>query len=151
MSDISSNGLRIGIHEATRVFAAVLGTDALPLDCTVARLEHADGAGWASGVLAPRHALCVATNPACGAFVDWKSDAKSRFAQGVGDPSLVASAFLDYAAAIAAALDRGHGMISSMPAVEICQMLDRIGPLLPGDWSAMFSRARQRIAPELRG
>lgn len=145
MSEIPSSGLRIGFHEATRVFAAVLGTDALPIDCLVARLGHADSAEWSAVVLAPRQALCASAGSARDAFTAWKDDAKARFAEAIGDPSLVASAFLDYAAAIASALDRGHGMISSMPEAEISQMLDRIGPLLPADWGTVFSRARQRL------
>lgn len=145
MSEIPSSGLRIGFHEATRVFAAVLGTDALPIDCLVARLGDTDSAGWSAGVLAPRQPLCASAGSARAAFMEWKDDAKARFAQAVGDPALVASSFLDYAASIASALDRGHGMISSMPEAEIGQMLDRIGPLLPGEWGAVFSRARQRL------
>ena len=137
MTDIPSGGLRIGSREVTRLLAAVLGEDAVPLDLVVARLHEPDSSSWVADALAARAQIMSRGNVQRQDFVRWKDDAKASFAHASGNPVLVTATFLDYATAIAAALDRGHGLISSMPASEIVGMLDRIGPL--------------RVAPILHG
>lgn len=144
MTDIPSGGLRIGRREVTRLLAAVLGEDAAPLDLVVARLIEADSAHWAVDALASRASIMSRTDAPREDLIRWKDDAKANFARASGDPVLVTATFLDYATSIAVALDRGHGLISSIPASEISRMLGRIGPLLPGEWKAVFARARQR-------
>lgn len=145
MTDIPSGGVRIGQREVTRLLAAVLGEDAAPIDLLVARLHEADSAVWVTDALATR--ADILRSQRCGKpdFIRWKDDAKSNFARASGDPVLVTSTFLDYATSIAAALDGGHGVISSIPSSEIAGMLDRIGPLLPGEWRELFARARRRV------
>lgn len=145
MTDFPSGGLRIGQREVTRLLAAVLGQDAAPLDLLVARLHEPDSAHWVIDALAARSGIMSRGGALREEFIRWKDDAKASFASASGDPVLVTTTFLDYAASIAAALDRGHGLISSIPASEIAGMLGRIGPLLPGEWKDLFARARQRI------
>lgn len=145
MTDIPSGGLRMGRREVTRLLAAVLGEDAAPLDLVVARLHEADSASWVVDALSPRTRVVSRTDAGREEFIRWKDDAKANFARASGDPVLVTATFLDYATSIAAALDRGHGLISSIPPSEISGMLDRIGPLLPEQWKALFARARQRV------
>lgn len=145
MTEIPSGGLRMGRREVTRLLAAVLGEDAAPLDMVVARLHEADSAQWVVDALAARTGFLGAGGTSKAQFVHWKDDAKANFARASGDPVMVTATFLDYATSIAAALDRGHGLISSIPPAEITSMLERIGPLLPGDWQALFARARARI------
>lgn len=144
MTDIPSGGLRIGRREVTRLLAAVLGEDAAPLDLVVARLHETDSARWVADALASRAGVMSRADAPREDFIRWKDDAKANFARASGDPLLVTATFLDYATSIAAALDRGHGLISSIPASEISGMLERIGPLLPDEWKALFARARQR-------
>lgn len=144
MTDIPSGGLRIGRREVTRLLAAVLGEDAAPLDLVVARLHETDSARWVADALVSRAGVMSRTDAPREDFIRWKDEAKSNFARASGDPLLVTATFLDYATSIAAALDRGHGLISSIPASEISGMLERIGPLLPDEWKALFARARQR-------
>lgn len=145
MSDMPSGGFRIGPREITRLLAAVLGEDAAPLDLLVARLHEPDKTQWVTDALAPRLSVLKSPDSTREDIVRWKEEAKAEFARASGDPLLVTSTFLDYSASIAAALDRGHGVISSIPSDEIRGMLDRIGPLLPGEWSSVFARARRRI------
>lgn len=145
MTDIPSGGLRIGRREVTRLLAAVLGEDAVPMDLVVARLHETDSAGWVAQALAARSGVMSRSGAPREDFIRWKDDAKASFTLASGDPVLVTATFLDYATAIAAALDRGHGVISSIPVQEIVGMLERIGPLLPGEWKELFARARQRI------
>ncbi len=144
MTDIPSGGLRIGRREVTRLLAAVLGEDAAPLDLVVARLHETDSARWVADALVSRAGVMSRADAPREDFIRWKDDAKANFARASGDPLLVTATFLDYATSIAAALDRGHGLISSIPASEISGMLERIGPLLPDEWKALFARARQR-------
>lgn len=145
MTDLPSGGMRIGRREVTRLLAAVLGEDAAPMDLVVARLHEADSARWVVDTLGPRAELLSRSGSLREHFVRWKDDAKASFTHASGDPVLVTATFLDYATSIAAALDRGHGLITSIPASEIVGMLDRIGPLLPGEWRDLFARARQRV------
>lgn len=145
MTDIPSSGLRIGHREVTRLLAAVLGEDAAPMDLVVARLHEFDSVQWVTDALASRGAVLGQVSTAREDFIRWKDDAKANFARASGDPVLVTSTFLDYATSIAAALERGHGLISSIPAPEIVGMLERIGPLLPGDWKGLYARARARL------
>ncbi|MBU3728433.1 MAG: hypothetical protein FGM37_04195 [Phycisphaerales bacterium] len=145
MTDLPSGGMRMGRREVTRLLAAVLGEDAAPMDLVVARLHEADSARWVMDALVPRSELMSRSGARREDFVRWKDDAKASFAHACGDPVLVTATFLDYATSIAAALDRGHGLITSIPASEIVGMLDRIGPLLPAEWRDMFARARQRV------
>lgn len=145
MTDIPSGGLRIGRREVTRLLAAVLGEDAAPIDLVAARLHESDSARWVADALAPRTGILSRTDAGRDEFIRWKDEAKSNFARASGDPVLVTVTFLDYATSIAAALDRGHGMISSIPAPEIAGMLERLGPLLPDDWKDLFLRARHRV------
>jgi hypothetical protein len=145
MTDIPSGGLRIGKREVTRLLAAVLGEDAVPMDLVVARLHEADSAQWVTDALAPRAGLLAAPAQDRGAYVRWKDEAKANFTQASGDPVMVTTTFLDYSVSIAAALDSGHGVISSIPTAEIMGMLDRIGPLLPEEWKGLFARARARL------
>lgn len=145
MTDLPSGGMRIGRREVTRLLAAVLGEDAAPMDLVVARLHEADSARWVVDTLGPRAELLSRSGSLREDFVRWKDDAKASFTHASGDPVLVTATFLDYATSIAAALDRGHGLITSIPASEIVGMLDRIGPLLPGEWRDLFARARQRV------
>ena len=145
MTDFPSGGLRIGQREVTRLLAAVLGEDALPMDLLVARLHEADSAHWVVDALAARAGIVARSGAPREEFVRWKDDAKANFVRASGDPVMVTATFLDYATSIAAALDRGHGVISSIPPSEIAGMLDRIGPLLPQEWSGLFARARQRV------
>lgn len=145
MTDIPSGGLRIGRREVTRLLAAVLGEDAAPLDLVVARLHESDSASWVVDALSPRTGVVSRTDAGREEFIRWKDEAKASFACASGNPVLVTATFLDYAASIAVALDRGHGLISSIPPSEISGMLDRIGPLLPEQWKALFARARQRV------
>lgn len=145
MTDQPSGGLRIGQREVTRLLAVVLGDDAAPVDLVVTRLHEPDSAAWVTEALAARTGVLSARHAGRGEFVRWKDDAKANFTRASGDPVLVTSTFLDYATAIAAALDRGHGVISSIPVPEIAGMLERLGPLLPTEWRDLFARARQRI------
>lgn len=137
--------MRIGRREVTRLLAAVLGQDAAPLDLVVARLHEADSSRWVADALAARADVVSSGSSERQDFVRWKDSAKASFAHASGDPVLVTATFLDYATSIAAALDRGHGLISSIPPSEIAGMLDRIGPLLSGEWKELFARARRRV------
>jgi hypothetical protein len=145
MTEFPSSGIRFGNREVTRLLAAVLGEDAVPMDLVVARLHETDSARWVTDALAPRAALLAQPDAPRESFLRWKDEAKSNFARAVGDPVLVTSTFLDYATSIACAIDRGHGVISSIPEAEITGMLERIGPLLPGEWKDTFARARGRM------
>lgn len=145
MTDIPSGGLRIGKREVTRLLAAVLGEDAVPMDLVVARLHEADSAQWVTDALALRAAILSAPPADRNAYIRWKDEAKANFTKASGDPVLVTATFLDYSVSIAAALDQGHGLISSIPPAEIIGMLDRLGPLLPAEWKALFARARARL------
>jgi hypothetical protein len=145
MTDIPSGGLRIGRREVTRLLAAVLGEDAVPIDLVVARLHEADSVQWVTDALAPRAGIMATPSADRNAYVRWKDEAKVNFTQASGDPVLVTATFLDYSVSIAAALDRGHGLISSIPPAEIMGMLDRLGPLLPSAWRDLFARARARL------
>lgn len=145
MTDFPSGGPRIGQREVTRLLAAVLGEDAAPMDLLVARLHEVDSAHWVVDALAARSGIMSRSGASREEFIRWKDDAKVNFSRASGDPVMVTVTFLDYATSIAAALDRGHGLISSIPASEIVGMLDRIGPLLPGEWKGLFARARQRL------
>ncbi len=135
----------MGSREVTRLLAAVLGEDAAPMDLVMARLHETDSAEWVTDALAARAGIVGSPGAGRAEFVQWKDEAKANFARASGDPVMVTATFLDYATSIAAALDRGHGVISSIPVSEITAMLDRMGPLLPGEWSELFARARQRI------
>lgn len=145
MTDMPSGGPRIGHREVTRLLAAVLGDDAAPIDLVVARLHESDSAQWVEDALSGRALVLAEIGAARAEFLRWKDDAKANFARASGDPVLTTSTFLDYATSIAAALDRGHGMISSIAAPEIAAMLERIGPLLPDNWKGLYSRARARL------
>ena len=135
----------MGSREVTRLLAAVLGEDAAPMDLVMARLHETDSDQWVMDALAARAGVVGAPGSGKADFVRWKDEAKANFVRASGDPVLLTATFLDYATSIAAALDRGHGVISSIPVAEITAMLDRIGPLLPGDWRDLFARARRRI------
>lgn len=145
MTELPSGGLRIGRREVTRLLAAVLGEDAAPIDLLVARLHEAHSGRWVTDALAARAGVMSRADAPREEFIRWKDEAKANFARASGDPALVTATFLDYAASIAASLDRGHGLISSIPVREIGGMLDRIGPLLPAEWMDVFGRARQRV------
>ena len=128
---------------AMRLFCAILGPNAHPIDRLAARCAASDGAQWSSQVLA----AFVTVPKSIESWIAWKDIAKTGIRESdlhAGDP-LALAAFLQYLCAIAGALAFDGTVITKTSAVEIRRALNVIGPLIEPRWQDIFRRARVRL------
>ena len=128
---------------AMRLFCAILGPNAHPIDRLAARCAASDGAHWSSQVLA----AFVTVPKSIESWIAWKDMAKTGIRESdlhTGDP-LALAAFLQYLCAIAGALAFDGTVITKTSAVEIRRALNVIGPLIEPRWQDIFRRARVRL------
>ena len=128
---------------AMRLFCAILGPNAHPIDRLAARCAASDGAQWSSQVLA----AFVPVPKSIEIWITWKDMAKTGIRESdlhAGDP-LALAAFLQYLCAIAGALAFDGTVITKTSAVEIRRALNVIGPLIEPRWQDIFRRARVRL------
>jgi len=128
---------------AMRLFCAILGPNAHPIDRLAARCAASDGAQWSSQVLA----AFVTVPKSIESWIAWKDMAKTGIRESdlhAGDP-LALAAFLQYLCAIAGALAFDGTVITKTSAVEIRRALNVIGPLIEPRWQDIFRRARVRL------
>lgn len=128
---------------AMRLFCAILGPNAHPIDRLAARCAASDGAQWSSQVLA----AFVPVPKSIESWITWKDMAKTGIRESdlhAGDP-LALAAFLQYLCAIAGALAFDGTVITKTSAVEIRRALNVVGPLIEPRWQDTFRRARVRL------
>ena len=128
---------------AMRLFCAILGPNAHPIDRLAARCAASDGAQWSSQVLA----AFVPVPKSIENWITWKDMAKTGIRESdlhAGDP-LALAAFLQYLCAIVGALAFDGTVITKTSAVEIRRALNVIGPLIEPRWQDIFRRARIRL------
>jgi hypothetical protein len=128
---------------AMRLFCAILGPNAHPIDRLAARCAASDGAQWSSQVLA----AFVPVPKSIEIWITWKDMAKTGIRESdlhAGDP-LALAAFLQYLCAIAGALAFDGTVITKTSAVEIRRALNVVGPLIEPRWQDTFRRARVRL------
>ncbi len=128
---------------AMRLFCAILGPNAHPIDRLAARCTASDGAQWSSQVLA----AFVPVPKSIESWITWKDMAKTGIRESdlhAGDP-LALAAFLQYLCAIAGALAFDGTVITKTSAVEIRRALNVVGPLIEPRWQDTFRRARVRL------
>lgn len=128
---------------AMRLFCAILGPNAHPIDRLAARCAASDGAQWSSQVLA----AFVPVPKSIEIWITWKDMAKTGIRESdlhAGDP-LALAAFLQYLCAIAGALAFDGTVITKTSAVEIRRALNVVGPLIEPRWQDIFRRARVRL------
>jgi hypothetical protein len=128
---------------AMRLFCAILGPNAHPIDRLAARCAASDGAQWSSQVLA----AFVPVPKSIEIWITWKDMAKTGIRESdlhAGDPLALAT-FLQYLCAIAGALAFDGTVITKTSAVEIRRALNVIGPLIEPRWQDIFRRARVRL------
>ncbi len=128
---------------AMRLFCAILGPNAHPIDRLAARCAASDGAHWSSQVLA----AFVTIPKSIESWIAWKDVAKSGIRESdlhAGDP-LALAAFLQYLCAIAGALAFDGTVITKTSGVEIRRALNVIGPLMEPRWQDVFLRALVRL------
>ncbi len=128
---------------AMRLFCAILGPNAHPIDRLAARCAASDGAQWSSQVLA----AFVPVPKSIEIWITWKDMAKTGIRESdlhAGDP-LALAAFLQYLCAIAGALAFDGTVITTTSAVEIRRALNVIGPLIEPRWQDIFRRALVRL------
>ena len=128
---------------AMRLFCAILGPNAHPIDRLAARCAASDGAQWSSQVLA----AFVPVPKSIENWITWKDMAKTGIRESdlhTGDP-LALAAFLQYLCAIVGALAFDGTVITKTSAVEIRRALNVIGPLIELRWQDIFRRARVRL------
>ena len=128
---------------AMRLFCAILGPNAHPIDRLAARCAALDGAQWSSQVLA----AFVTVPKSIESWIAWKDMAKSGIRESdlhTGDP-LALAAFLQYLCAIAGALACDGTVITKTSTVEIRRALNVIGPLIEPRWQDIFRRALVRL------
>ena len=128
---------------AMRLFCAILGPNAHPIDRLAARCAASDGAQWSSQVLA----AFVPVPKSIENWITWKDMAKTGIRESdlhTGDP-LALAAFLQYLCAIVGALAFDGTVITKTSAVEIRRALNVVGPLIEPRWQDTFRRARVRL------
>lgn len=128
---------------AMRLFCAILGPNAHPIDRLAARCAASDGAHWSSQVLA----AFVTVPKSIESWIAWKDVAKSGIRESdlhTGDP-LALAAFLQYLCAIAGALAFDGTVITKTSGVDIRRALNVIGPLMEPRWQDIFLRALVRL------
>ena len=128
---------------AMRLFCAILGPNAHPIDRLAARCAASDGAQWSSQVLA----AFVPVPKSIENWITWKDMAKTGIRESdlhTGDP-LALAAFLQYLCAIVGALAFDGTVITKTSAVEIRRALNVIGPLIEPRWQDIFRRALVRL------
>ena len=128
---------------AMRLFCAILGSNAHPIDRLAARCAASDGALWSSQALA----AFVPVPKSIESWITWKDMAKTGIRESdlhAGDP-LALAAFLQYLCAIAGALAFDGTVITKTSAVEIRRALNVIGPLIEPRWQDIFRRALVRL------
>ncbi len=128
---------------AMRLFCAILGPNAHPIDRLAARCAASDGAQWSSQVLA----AFVPVPKSIEIWITWKDMAKTGIRESdlhAGDP-LALAAFLQYLCAIAGALAFDGTVITKTSAVEIRRAFNVIGPLIEPRWQDIFRRALVRL------
>ena len=128
---------------AMRLFCAILGPNAHPIDRLAARCAASDGAQWSSQVLA----AFVPVPKSIESWITWKDMAKTGIRESdlhAGYP-LALAAFLQYLCAIAGALAFDGTVITKTSAVEIRRALNVVGPLIEPRWQDIFRRARVRL------
>ena len=128
---------------AMRLFCAILGPNAHPIDRLAARCAASDGTLWSSQVLA----AFVTVPKSIESWIAWKDMAKSGIRESdlhTGDP-LALAAFLQYLCAIAGALAFDGTVITKTSAVEIRRALNVIGPLIELRWQDIYRRAHVRL------
>ena len=128
---------------AMRLFCAILGPNAHPIDRLAAQCAASDGAQWSSQALA----AFVPVPKSIESWITWKDMAKTGIRESdlhAGDP-LALAAFLQYLCAIVGALAFDGTVITKTSAVEIRRALNVIGPLIEPRWQDIFRRARVRL------
>jgi len=128
---------------AMRLFCAILGPNAHPIDRLAARCAASDGEQWSRQVLA----AFVPVPKSIESWIAWKDVAKTGIRESdlhAGDP-LALAAFLQYLCAIAGALAFDGTVITKTSVFEIRRALNVIGPLIEPRWQDIFCRARVRL------
>ena len=142
-SDLHHDDFGASRAVAMRLFCAILGPNAHPIDRLAARCAASDGAQWSSQVLA----AFVPVPKSIESWITWKDMAKTGIRESdlhAGDP-LALAAFLQYLCAIVGALAFDGTVITKTSAVEIRRALNVIGPLIEPRWQDIFRRARVRL------
>ena len=128
---------------AVRLFSAMLGPNAQPIDRLVARCVAIDGLAWSTALLATRGPRPRTIE----GWMAWKSLAKSSIHEGelhAGEQEALGS-FLCYLVAIAGALALDGTLITRISRLEIRRGLITVGGTLDPTGRELFEVARKRL------